>query len=214
MTNNSVQPSDVHPASLLLPWYLSGQLSEPERREVERHLTGCPSCSEELESLSALRVQTRDMFVRDAGPSPGVKRAVMSEVRDRAVRPRLIDRIVRATLGLSWPVWVRGFAMLLIVGQFGALAWLISGPGASPELTSRSVLADAVRLRIAFNPAAAERDVQGAIRDLGGRVVDGPTADGAYIVELSGGSPQEVSVKLRALRERPGLVERIEGAAP
>jgi anti-sigma factor RsiW len=213
MSDIPQQSSDVHPAALLLPWYLNGQLSETERREVEGHLTGCATCKDELESLSALRQQTRDMIMRASGPSLRVKRVVMSEVRNRVMRPRVLDRIASAALELLRPKWAPSLALLIIICQFGALAWLSTRPGAPPELTSRSVEV-AVRLRIVFSPAAAERDVRSAIRDLGGHIVDGPTDDGAYIVQLSGGSPQLVAATLRALRERPGLVERIENAAP
>jgi anti-sigma factor RsiW len=207
-------PPDVHPTALLLPWYLNGRLSEPERREVEGHLTSCAACKEELESLAALRLDTRDMIMRAPGPSPGVKRAVMSEVSRRAARPHFLDRIAGAALELLRPKWAASVALLLIICQFGALAWLMARPGAPPELTSRSVSQVGVRLKMVFSPAATQRDVQSTIRDLGGHIVDGPTDDGAYIVQLSGGSPQQVAAKLRALRERPGLVERIDNAAP
>jgi anti-sigma factor RsiW len=214
MSDAPQQPSDVHSIALLLPWYLSGRLSEPERREVEGHLTGCAACKDELASLSEMRRQSRDIIMGAPGPSPRVKHVVMSRVRNWRPRPRFLDRVASAAVELLRPKWAPSLAVLLIIGQFGALAWLTTRPGAQLELTSRSVAAVGVRLKIVFSPAATERDVRSAIRDLAGKIVDGPTDDGAYIVQISGASPQLVAAKLRTLRERPGLVERIDNAAP
>jgi anti-sigma factor RsiW len=214
MSDAHQPPPDVHPASLLLPWYLSGSLSEAERREVEGHLMTCTACKSELEMLAELRRETRGMIMDAPGPGPRVKRVVMAEVNRRAARPSLLDRIDVAAKELLRPKWAPSFAVLLIICQFGVIAWLTPRPGAPPELTSRSVSQAAARLKIVFSPAATLGEVQSAIRGLGARIVDGPTQDGAYIIELPADSPQQVAAKLRALRERPGLVQRIENTAP
>jgi anti-sigma factor RsiW len=214
MSDAPQPPPDVHPASLLLPWYLNGSLSEPERREVEGHLRNCAACKSELDLLAELRRETRGMIMDAPGPGPRVKRAVMTEVTRRAARPRLFDRIAVAAKELLRPKWAPSFAVLLILCQFGVIAWLAPRPGAPPELTSRSVSRAAARLKIVFSPAATQGEVESAIRGLGARIVDGPTQEGAYIIELPADPPQQVAAKLRALRERPGLVERIENTAP
>ena len=46
----------------LLPWYLSGTLSELERKQVTAHLARCPDCLAELESLTLLRQLLREAF--------------------------------------------------------------------------------------------------------------------------------------------------------
>lgn len=234
MTDTQEKTPDVHEVVLLLPWYLNGKLAEGERIEVERHLSTCPECRRELESLAEVRTQTREMLAAVPGPSERARQAVMQQVRSSKAaarragqpgspdrQPGLLERFMGAFGVLFRPQWAPALAVLLIVGQAGALAWLAQGPaaqsglpGTQPGLQSRGVGGEPVRLRIVFGPAATVRNVAAAIHDLGGRIVDGPSPEGAFTVELQPASPQETSSRLRALRERPGLVESIENATP
>src|SRR5215467_6346696 len=81
MTETQEKTPDVHEIVLLLPWYLNGKLAEGERIEVERHLSNCPECRRELESLSEVRTQTREMLAAVPGPSDRVRQAVMQQIR-------------------------------------------------------------------------------------------------------------------------------------
>ena len=215
MTELEEQEPAVHPATLLLPWYLNGQLSPTERAEVEEHLRGCADCSSELNSLTALRTQAREMFAAAPAPSPHLRESVLAKVRQRASRPTMTDRIAQFFGELLQPRWAPTAAMAVIVAQLGVVGWLATrsheGP---PAIIDRGIPTEKVRLQIVFNRAASLGDVQTALHDLGGHFVDGPSDAGAYVIELSPGPPQETAAKLRALRERPGLVERIENAAP
>jgi len=213
MTDTEEQDPPVHPAALLLPWYVSGQLSEHERREVELHLRSCGSCKGELDSLDSLRARIREMFEAAPEPSARVRQSVLAKVRAEVRRPRALERLVEATHALLTPRWAPAALLLLVVGQLGGLAWLATHAPRAPELTSRAVGPAAMRVRILFNPAAPEGTVRSAIHDLGGRIVDGPLPDGAYVIELSGGvPPQTLAAKLRTLREQATLVERIDAA--
>ncbi len=204
---------DVHPAALLLPWSVNGQLSAAERREIEEHLAACPGCQAELASLTALRADIHEMAEQAPGPSVNVRRRVMSQVRARTERVGVLEQLAAAARFLLRPKWAPALVMLVIVGQMGALLWLERQPS-SPPVISRGLPSRAVRLRIYFNPDAQQRMVQSAIRDIGGRVIDGPAADGAYIVELASAPPSVISAKLQGLRARPDIVTRFELASP
>ncbi len=215
MTEVQESPPGVHPVALLLPWYLSGQLNETERAEVQQHLQGCAACGSELASLTALRTQSRQMFMEAPSPSPRLRQAVLGRLRQRTSRPTAAERLAQLFQGLLAPKWAPTAAMAVIVAQLGAVAWLATRPHEmSPPIIARDVPTEAIRLKILFNPAAALGEVQAAIHDLGGRIVDGPAADGAYTLELAPDSPQRIAERLRALRERKGLIERIDDAAP
>ena len=209
-----------HPVALLLPWYLSAQLSESERREVDAHLSGCTACRDELAELGELRARAREML--EGAPAPGahVRHRVLSQiggpagVTKGASRRGLIESVASATQWLLAPKWAPALALLLIVGQLGTLAWLGMRVETPAPLISRAVTRGAVRLRVVFNPTTTERDVLSGIRALDGRIVDGPAADGAYVIELAPATPQVIAAKIRALREQPGLVDRIELAPP
>jgi hypothetical protein len=105
--------------------------------------------------------------------------------------------------------------VLLIVVQAGALTWLsYERSHTPPPVTSRGIEPATARVRIVFNPRATEQEIRTALQTLGGRIVDGPSADGAYVIQLPAVAPPVLSQRLRALREQPGLVERIENATP
>ncbi len=220
MTELQEQEPAVHPAALLLPWYLNGQLSPTERAEVEEHLRACTECSSELDSLTALRTQTREMFAAAPAPSARLRESVLAKVRQQASRPTMAgptmaDRIAQFFGELLQPRWAPTAAMAVIVAQLGVVGWLATRPHEGPPaIIGRGIPIENLRLQIVFNRAASLGDVQTALHDLGGHIVDGPSDAGAYVIELSPGPPQEIAAKLRTLRERPGLVERIENAAP
>jgi Putative zinc-finger len=53
---------------LLLPWHANGTLEAAERRLVEDHLAGCPSCREEMARCNAFAAALRDR--EEIAPSP------------------------------------------------------------------------------------------------------------------------------------------------
>jgi len=223
MSDREGLPEGTHPAALLLPWYLSGELSDGERASVEAHLSGCQACREELASLAALRTSTRAMIESASPPSPRVRNEVLSRIRGRAATGPSsggsLDQLARWSRDLLAPKWAPTFAVLLILAQLGTLTslWMHSrtpAPLAPGGLLPRALAPSTVRLRIVFNPSASARDIQEGIRSLQGHIVDGPAADGAYVVELAPAGPQVIAKEIQALRGRPGLVDRLELAQP
>jgi anti-sigma factor RsiW len=215
MTPSAPELPDVHATVLLLPEYLSGQLSDVEREEVERHLQSCAGCKEELDSMAGLRAQLKETQEQAPGPSARVRAEVFRRLDERrAPRVSLIDRFAEAFQWVLQPKWAPALAVLIIAGQLGALAWLTVRPGGGAQIQTRGVQTAATRLSIVFNPAAPQREVAQALRTLGAHIVDGPAADGAYVIEITPAPPTEIASRLRALRERRDLVERLDTAPP
>jgi hypothetical protein len=226
MTDPKASPPDLHPAALLMPWYASGTLPERERLEVEDHLRTCAACRAELESVGVFRQRARALFEDQPIPERRMFETVMSRVqqdasarprsaRDLPARPGLLDALLQPLRVLMRPTWAPAVAVVLIVLQAGALAWLsYERSHAPPPVTSRGIEPAAARIRIVFNPRATEQDIRTALQTLGGRIVDGPSADGAYVIQLPAIPPPVLSQRLRVLREHPALVERIENATP
>jgi len=215
MTPPAPEMPDVHPTVLRLPEYLSGQLSAAEREEVEKHIQSCAACQEELDSMAGLREAFRETVGAAPGPSARVRAEVFRRLDERlAPRPRLADRFAEAFQWLLQPKWAPALAVLIIAGQLGALAWLAVRPGEAPQIQSRGLPTAATRLSIVFKPAAPLSDVAEALRALGAHIVDGPAADGAYVIEIAPAPPTEIASRLRALRDRRNLVERLDTAPP
>jgi anti-sigma factor RsiW len=198
--------SPVHPAGLLLPAFLNDTLSEDDRRQVSEHLESCAQCRRELDECVRLRAGLRQVYAAQPGPSPAVLRAVVEQVKREKARTwigRLDDR-VRSFLGAPW---APSFALALVIAQLGLLVWTVQhGERGSSEVTARSVAAQAMRLRVAFVAAATDRQIQSLLREIRGRIVDGPTAAGLYTVEVPLGGDATVERYLRLLRARSEVV--------
>ena len=140
MTPSVPEIPDVHPTVLRLPEYLSGQLSDAERSEVERHIQSCPACKEELDSMAGLRAELKDTVDRAPGPSARVRAEVFRRLDERlAPRIGLADRFAEAFRWVLQPKWAPALAVLIIAGQLGALAWLTVRPGGEPEVQVRGL---------------------------------------------------------------------------
>jgi hypothetical protein len=99
----------------------------------------------------------------------------------------------------------------LVMLQAGTIVWLSTQRLAPPEVTPRAIpRSETTRIRVVFDPRATEQDIRSALQALGGRIVDGPTTTGTYVIELPPEEPATLGRKIRELRERPGLVQHIE----
>jgi anti-sigma factor RsiW len=236
MTKAENQEENRHPAADLLPWYASGSLAEEERSAVEQHLATCDRCRKELEEVKLLKSDLQaDHAAQPAPPSDLFERiAARVEVaapdhekvqRDRAtIKPSWWERLEEWSRGIFAPQWAPAVASLVIVLQVAAIALLLNSLS-GPELEQFKTLSDpgvvqpvpgtVVRIRLAFEENASQGEIRALLNEIRGRIVDGPTPAGFYLLEVPVNAqdqavPEKVLEKLRA---RPGLVrfaERIE----
>ena len=71
----------------LLGPYVMGSLGPEERREVEEHLEGCPSCREEAQELRFAHERLVDLASVRETPPPELKERVMVGMPRRETRP-------------------------------------------------------------------------------------------------------------------------------
>jgi hypothetical protein len=81
-------PPCQHRQALLLPWHLSGTLSEFQRKGLAAHLGRCYRCRCELEALARLRWHLRERYQAEPGPSRELERRVMDIVNQAGGRSR------------------------------------------------------------------------------------------------------------------------------
>jgi len=67
--------------------YLSGELPESARRDVERHLAACPECAAELAASARVRTRLQEA-VRSTAVPAGLEGRVRGAVRRQPARPR------------------------------------------------------------------------------------------------------------------------------
>lgn len=195
----------------LLPWFVTDRLDEAERVEVEAHLSGCADCraEERLERRLGAEVAAMPMDVEQS----------WARLRARLDRPAAHARpgsgggLLAAWRGLGrslrggppWMGWaMAGHAALMVLllgmvvphaaprGQ-GALYHAL---GAAPSPRAGNVV-------VMFRPDTPERDLRSALLADQARLVDGPTAAGAYVLSVPGARRAAV---MAALRRSAGVV--------
>jgi anti-sigma factor RsiW len=184
----------------LLPWLLNDTLSPAERAEVESHLQACVQCRAELE-------RQRDLMSRYVA-SPGPECARGAEAPLARLLTRLDDESTRGAMpprGKMAARWWQ-FAIALQMGvilALGTTLWLQldSTPRTDLPAAYRGLATAAQRTAgdalVVFDPNASEADIRRALQLAGARIVDGPTATGAYFVRLDRDPMQPALTALR-----------------
>lgn len=182
---------------MLLPWHVNGTLDPAEAAWFDAHLAQCAECQADLETEKVLRVHVASLPV-ETGP------VRLPEFDRIATRPNSAEAapwtFLRRRITLGWALAGQAaiaaaagiFLLATPAPQEDQYRLLGSGPGA--------MRGNAIVL---FSPDTAEQDLRNALIRAGGRVVDGPTASGAYIVRL----PEATRDKaLDRLRQVPQVV--------
>jgi anti-sigma factor RsiW len=194
-------------AFALLPWFVNGTLDAGEQAQVEQHMQACATCRRERAWLAQLAgaygqsdvlVDADRAFARIAG-------RLADEVDDvRAPRRTAGAATSRrfAWLAGTRITWLR-FAVALQLGVIVALGWVfitgVPAPGYRTLGAKHGTVREAGSLVIVFDPAATESDVRGILRRAGARIVDGPTAQGAYVLAVED-TPEALAAALERLR--------------
>jgi anti-sigma-K factor RskA len=170
-------------ADALLPWYVNGTLRGEELAFVEQHVRTCRQCQAETDWL-------RQVFAACAALSPLEEASAASFARARDPRA---TSFWTGSMGMTagWraaPPWVRGLlaAQLAAIAVLGTTVAIEAGNKPSYQtlgVESRS-LPSRNAVVVVFDPAAPEVEIRRIVAGVGGRIVDGPTAANAYVLEL------------------------------
>jgi hypothetical protein len=187
-------------AAELLPWYVNATLSGDERAGVEHHLSECVICRDELAALRTLRAAI-------AQEDPAIEHSLARmRARAEALEAGLSVRWWRAVMR-NWRdarPWLRAvvagqFVLLLVLGAVFGLSELkphyyATLSSAAPPSTARGSLV------VVFDGSRTEQDIRAALLILDARIVDGPTPEGAYALEVPAGREQAALTFFRQQR--------------
>jgi anti-sigma factor RsiW len=165
-----------------LPWYVMDQLDAHERTEVEAHLADCAACRRDLETERELAAQIVNLPL-DADASWA---AVRGRIRPRNPPPtfqNLRGRLshIRAPNRLGW--LVAGQALVVAAG-YVAFVTLPQRVPAEYHALSAQPAYNAGNVIAIFRPDISEQQFRTALIGHRARVVDGPTASGAYVLRV------------------------------
>lgn len=187
-------------ADRLLPWLANGTLEDDERAWVEQHLGECTACQRELAWLQSLQ------------SACSTDQATAGSTRAwRRLRQRLASGGGHKTRRRQrpWLYWVIAAQAAVML----ALGIALLRAGQPPPATYHTLSAAPVaqeRLVVVFDPQLTEARMRRLLQACDARVIDGPTAAGAWILSV----PSARAPTIReALRAAPG-VTLVEGLGP
>lgn len=164
----------------LLPWFVNGTLDRDETERVEAHLADCAECRAELASERQLAAAVETVPFGSEAAWERMERRLDAQA-DVSFRP--IAGVWRKRVPLGWAI-----ASPAAVAAAFALV-LIAVPGrqaAQPQYRALAApeVAQPANLVVQFEPATRVTDMQGALEAVDARLVDGPTATGAYLLHV------------------------------
>lgn len=232
MTEQSNISDSYHPTAILLPFYLNGTLSDQERQEVDMHLFECQSCQQELEEMRSVRTEVKTYYSTLPTPPADmfskVKSQILSETASEQTAKSVFHHETAESFGsriqdflqsIFATQWAPALAMCLIIGQAGLLFWNMTSPttpdSAYGPIIERSVPQaptpdTAQKLRIAFEDQTPEHTVRTIIQNLKGRIVDGPTSEGIYIVEVPKDDADGLTTIIQDLLSKKNVIRLAE----
>jgi anti-sigma factor RsiW len=186
----------------LLAWYVTGTLDREETALVEQHLDGCAECREDLATEAVLAREIKAL-PGDADQGWAALKAGIDASQSGAATPAM-----RRRAPARWSLaGAAGFAIAASVATFVLMR---------PPVLYRTLAAPpgavAGNLVVIFKPESPEVALRTMLVRDGARIVDGPTAAGAYVLHVAEDQRAAVLARLKSDRDI-SLAEPIDGDA-
>ena len=182
---------------MLLPWYVNGTLEPGDAVLFEAHLGECDECRADLAANRALR----ELYAGTPMAGKPERPAALAPVDGPSQAARPVANWTRATqFALAAAAAVA--LIVVVTPRADSGGYRLLGSDAPAPVGNAIVL---------FSPDTAERDLRAALERTGARLVDGPTASGAYIVQVPEQRRGKALDDLRALPQVV-LAEPIDAA--
>jgi hypothetical protein len=175
----------------LLPWYVTGALTEKEAAQVEKHLAECAECRTdmEIEKTLARQVQTLPCAVERGWAT---LKARIEEAQAARRKRGLFNRHIP----VGWAVAALAASLAVVVPlvtcTLAQPLWLNRTPGSSPSSGSNLI--------VIFKPDLPEAALRTTLVRNEARIVDGPTAADAYVLQVAPGRRPAVLARLKSDR--------------
>jgi hypothetical protein len=217
-TNNTAQQE----VEMLLPWYATGEISEQDRKRVERYLADHPEIANQLELIEDER--TASIVANEAlgAPAAGSLERLMARVdSDATVNDKsasLFNAMITKLFSPGERMLQLGAiaAVVVIMVQAVVIGALVTGPQPSTYETasegSGQQITSGARLLIAFSEDASAGNIAKLLSEVDARIVDGPRADGIYEIRLVNKdlTPDQVDELVTKLRSTKDLIRFAE----
>jgi hypothetical protein len=188
---------------LLLPWLANGTLEGGELERVQAHLEGCPVCREELAIECDLRAGRQDTPGLCAGRAFARLQPHLGAQEARGGAPGRWAGLAAAN-DARWLRFLAAaqFGALLVLGVALGLALARPGLGEASYRTLGAHAAARADIVVRFDPSTPESELRRVLQASGARVVDGPSAAGAWMLATA---PAATGPALRRLHAEPAV---------
>ncbi len=196
----SDDPRHIETAELL-PWFVTGTLDPMEQTKVEQHLMECITCRNELRNIRAMAVKIAATDDPDPAAVFGFSRL---KARIEQIESGQGQRVSMRALTAGWLAsnsWIKG-AMLAQTAMILALACYAFLTNPTPQYyhtlaATPASAATRTKIVVVFDNASAEREIRDVLVRVDARIVDGPTSEGAYTLEVARDRQREILEELR-----------------
>lgn len=200
-------------AQRLLPWYANGTLDPDEAASVEAHLADCAECQADLRMERALG---REDVATPLDVDRGWAALREQMTRTPAIRPATAMEpparraFFRRPIAIGWAMAAQAAMLVLFVG-IGRYGTEPTPPPIYKALGTPRTTATG-NIVVLFRPDTVERDLRQALVTSGARLVGGPTASDAYILQVADAGRVAALSSLRA-NSHVMVAEPIDGDA-
>ncbi len=174
----------------LLPWYVTGALTDKEAAQVEKHLAECADCRTDMEIEQTLARQVRTLPC-DVERGWGMLKARLDhETRTVRRKPGLLS--LRIPVG--WAVAAQAASLAVVIPvvtwTLAQPTWLYRTQGSAPVVAGNLI--------VIFKPDSPEAALRATLTRNQARIVDGPTAADAYVLQVVAAQRPAVLARLKS----------------
>jgi hypothetical protein len=185
----------------LLPWYVNGTLSGRDLDVVTGHLANCAECADEVARCRDLAVAVVSGASTEPAPSAERLSRLLARIdaieaaspRSGGWRERVGERLdgLRELLqstptAIRWALTLEGALAALLLA---VVAWQLALSSGQSYHTLASGAAqparDQAQIHLVFAEDMQEREMRALLERVGGHIVDGPSAVGAYTIAVA-----------------------------
>lgn len=203
----------THEAARLLPWLVTGTLSEPDASRVEQHMRECAICTADFKREERLQDLMSQEPVVEQAPQPGLQDLMtrIDEVERELPLPAAGELRAPARRRFGALQWLAAAAIVQAVGLgvLGMMLWQRGAELRAPRFHTLSDSAPGVygpgRIRVVFAPRLTVSDMQALLKSIPASVVAGPTDAGVYTIAMPE-QRTEVGPVLSQLRANSGVL--------
>lgn len=192
---NNPQSSEHRSVDELLPWYVNGTLDDRERAQVERHLTTCSSCQENVRLWSNVRSAVQDHSPVPLVPEPDAD--ALLNVVDDSERGWFV-----ANRRALYPFAAAALLVIAVAITFVAIDRLTPEAPIQFETVISETADDTVRyiVEMRFDEMATNAQRQRILEVLGNAEPDTPLEADTVMLHVAADSPTGLQERIDDLR--------------